>query len=264
MRFIGYLCLLTIGVLTVCSPAEEFQLKDGTKISGTLTGVTGDVFQVKTAYGEIQIPRSKVASITFPDSQPNPQSSTAPKVAPVIDELLQNTTYTNRTAEFQLTVPQGWKLAPGLRAQTPEVAAALQSEDETLFFLFTPEQFAGNLSTYRVLVETQYQTKFKDYEKLSESNIQLDGRTGIQLVWHAKNSQANDMPLKAVVYILPYDGRMVRLSFLTLEGLFNEALPIFEKIAASYHSISPVKQAGVPPTNGIALSATRQWPTNPF
>ncbi len=263
MRFIGYLCLLTMAVWSICSRAEELHLKDGTKISGTLTGVTGDIFRVKTAYGEIQVPRSQVVSITFSESQPNPQSS-QDQVTPVVDELLQNTTYTNRTANFQLTVPQGWKLAPGLRAQTPEVAAALQSEDETLFFLFTPEKFAGNLTTYRILVETQYQTKFKDYEKLSESNIQLDGRTGIQLVWHAKNSQANDMPLKAVVYILPYDGRMVRLSFLTLEGLFNEALPIFEKIAASYHSISPVKQAGVPPTNGIALSATRQWPANPF
>ena len=253
MRFIGYLCLVTMAVLSICSRAEELHLKDGTKISGTLTGVTGDTFRVKTAYGEIQVPRSQVVSITFPESQANSQSSASQNQAtPVVDELLQNTTYTNRTAGFQVTVPEGWKMAPELRAQSPDIIAALTSEDGTLFFFVTPEKFAGNLTTYRVLAETQYQSKFKDYERLSESDIQLDGRAGLRLIWHGK-AQANDMPMKAVVYILPYDGRMVRLSFLTLEPLFNDALPIFEKLAASYHSISPVKQAAEAPANGVAL-----------
>ena len=31
---------------------------------------------------------------------------------------------------------------------------------------------------------------------------------------------------------------MVRLSFFTLEPLFDGALPLFEKMAASYHSLS--------------------------
>src|ERR1039457_5334205 len=74
MRFIGYLCVVTMAVLSICSRAEELHLKDGTKISGTLTGVTGDTFRVKTAYGEIQVPRSQVVSITFPESQANSQS----------------------------------------------------------------------------------------------------------------------------------------------------------------------------------------------
>jgi hypothetical protein len=39
------------------------------------------------------------------------------------------------------------------------------------------------------------------------------------------------------VYFVPYDGRMVRLTFITLEPLFEESLPIFEKIALSYHSL---------------------------
>ena len=44
--------------------------------------------------------------------------------------------------------------------------------------------------------------------------------------------------MKSLVYILPYEGRMVRLTFITLESFFEEGLPIFEKIAASYKSIS--------------------------
>jgi hypothetical protein len=44
--------------------------------------------------------------------------------------------------------------------------------------------------------------------------------------------------LKFVVDILPYDGRTARLTFTTLEPLFNDGLPIFNKIATSYHSTS--------------------------
>jgi hypothetical protein len=102
--------------------------------------------------------------------------------------------------------------------------------------MVTPENFSGTLATYKVLAETQYQTRFKDYEKISENEIQLDGRTGTRIIWHGKNAQANDTPLKSAIYIVPYDGRMIRLSFITLEPLFADSLPIFEKIASSYHS----------------------------
>lgn len=132
--------------------------------------------------------------------------------------------------------PSGWKLAPGLRKQSKDIAAALESPDETLFFFVTPENFMGTLATYEVLAETQYQMKFKDYEKLSQSDTEVDGKKGLKLTWHAKNSQANNTPIKALVYIIPYEGRMVRLSFLTLEPLYDEAVPVFEKIASTYQT----------------------------
>ena len=42
--------------------AEQIQLKDGTKVTGKLVGITGDTLQIKTAYGEIQVPRAEVRS----------------------------------------------------------------------------------------------------------------------------------------------------------------------------------------------------------
>jgi hypothetical protein len=105
----------------------------------------------------------------------------------------------------------------------------------------TPEKFAGTLATYEVLVETQYQTKFKDYQKLSQSDTEMDGRKGLKLIWHAKNPEASDASLKGLVYIIPYEGRMVRLTFLTLEPLFDGALPLFEKIAATYYTTNSPK-----------------------
>lgn len=48
--------------------AEEIQLKDGSKITGKITGVDGNTFQVKTAYGEIKVPRTEIVTIQFPEN----------------------------------------------------------------------------------------------------------------------------------------------------------------------------------------------------
>jgi len=228
-------------LLTFCwsMRAEEIQLKDGTKITGKIISLNGDTFQIKTAYGEIQIPRSDILSITFPENQPKKETGDGSKTEPPADESVQDGTYTNRTEKFQIMVPKGWKNAPELRKDKSGVAAALKSADETLFFFYTPERFDGNLNPYKALAETQYRMNFKDYQKLSDSEVQLAGRTGTKLVWQGKSRDAGDAEMKFIVYILPYDGRMVRLSFGTLEPLFNDALATFDAMAASYHTITP-------------------------
>jgi hypothetical protein len=221
--------------------AEEIQLKDGSKISGKLTSIEGSVFHVKTAYGEIQVPRSEVVLIRFPENSPK-EEGTGPTsaVVPPVDESLDGTTYSNRTAHFQADVPAGWTIAPELR-KTKDISAALESGDQALFFMVTVEQYSGSLSTYRVLAETTIQSKIQEYKKESEAEAKLDGRTGVRMVISGKTATT---PLKFLVYILPYEGRMVRLTFFTLEPLFSDAVPIFEKIGASYHSTSdkPVAQ----------------------
>jgi len=219
--------------------AEEIQLKDGTKITGKLTGITNDTFQVKTAYGDIQVPRAQVLSINFPENQPKKESDAdEPKAKAPIEESLNGTTYTNATEKFHVNVPKGWLLAPELARQSADIAAALKSPDEIYFFFVTPEKYLGTLGTYKVLAETQYQSKFKDYEKMSESQIQVDGKTGIRMIWRGKNAAANNASMKSLVYIVPYENRMVRLTFLTLEQLFDDGVPIFEKIASSYQTTS--------------------------
>ena len=183
------------------------------------------------------MPRAQVISINFSENQPKSEGDAeAPKAKRQIEELLKGTTYTNFTEKFQVKVPQGWLLAPELTGKSPDIVAALKSPDEIYFFLVTPEKYLGTPATYKVLVETQYQSGFKDYEKMSESQIQLDGRSGMRIIWRGKNIAANNTPMKSLVYILPYDNRMVRITFLTLEPLFEEGLPIFEKIVASYQT----------------------------
>ena len=126
----SFLLILSTCLLCTCLRAEEIQLKDGTKITGKLTAVSGDTFQVKTAYGDIQVPRSEVVSISFPENQPKKDDAGTPSR---IDESLDGTSYVNRTANFQISVPQGWLLAPELARDTPGVAASLKSADQVYF-----------------------------------------------------------------------------------------------------------------------------------
>lgn len=219
--------------------AEEIQLQDGTKITGRVTGVTADTFQVKTDYGDIQVPRAKILSITFPENSPKKDADSKP--LPTFDESVDGRKYTNRTAGFQLTIPDGWAFSSELRSQSSDIAAAFQSPDQIYFFFVTPEKFNGTPDTYEVLAETQYKMNFKDYEKVSQSTVKLDGVDGIRLVWRGKNTAAHDAQLRSLVYILPYQDRMVRLSFLTIEPLFDAGVPTFEKIAAAFHAIPQPK-----------------------
>ena len=139
-----------------------------------------------------------------------------------------------------------------MAAKSSDIVAALKSPDQIYFLLVTPEKFVGTFGTYKVLVETQLQTKFKDYEKVSESPVQIDGKNGTRLIWRGKNAAANDALMKSAVYIIPFENRVVRLSFLTLDALFDDGLPVFEKVAASYKSIpsstdTPVQQSRLLP-----------------
>jgi len=90
MRGLG--CSLPILAVLLSFPlkAEVIELKNGNTITGKLTAINGDTFQVKTEYGEMQVPRSDVVSITFPENQPKKDEATAQP--PSIDEPLDGTT----------------------------------------------------------------------------------------------------------------------------------------------------------------------------
>jgi hypothetical protein len=212
MRKVFAALLFSAIVFCQTTRAEEIQLKDGTKITGKLVGVNGDTLQIKTAYGEIQVPRADVISINFPENHTKQAVAGTPAGLPrPVDETLSNGKYVNRSGGFTVQVPPDWKLAPQVLAQTPSLIAALQSADATQLFLVTPEKFAGNLNTYRVLVETRMVA--------------------------TATKKDNGTPFKFLVYLIPYDGRVVRVTFFTLAPLYDDASPTFDKIAASYRSL---------------------------
>jgi hypothetical protein len=229
-----FLLGLIIGPVVFCLPtrAEEFQLKDGTKISGKLVGVNGDTLVVKTSYGEIQVPRADVISITFPENQPKDAGTTASGGPPrPVDESLSDGKYVNRSGSFALQLPKDWVLSPTLLSKNAALVAALESADQTRILFVTPEKFAGTIDTYRVLVETQLKGNYGSYQALEQNDVQLDGQKGVRMV-AAITQKGADTLYKTLIYLIPYDGRVLRLSFFTLGTFYNDALPTFEKIAA--------------------------------
>jgi hypothetical protein len=218
--------------------AEVIELKNGNKITGKLTGINGETFTVRTDYGDIQVPRSDVISIAFPENEPKKADASAS--AQIIDEALVGTIYVNRTANFQVTFPKGWHISPETRRNSDAtVVAILKSDDQSQFFMVNSEKFSGTLKTYQALIETVFKANSSTYEKLEEAPATLDGRSGVRLVFHGDvKSGEQSIKFKYLVYILPYDGNVVRVTFFTVESLFNDAEPVFEKIAASFSSLA--------------------------
>jgi hypothetical protein len=231
------LAALILTALLVCASAraEEILLKDGTKITGKLIGVNGETLQIKTAYGDINVPRTDIVSITFPENQPKKADTATGGAVRPVDEALNAGAYINRSGNFTLQIPKEWKLTPDILQQNPSVIAALASSDETRILLVTPETFTGTLETYRVLVENNLKEGFSDYQQVEQNDLTLDGHKALRMV-STGTKKGTQTPFKFLVYLIALDGRVERMTFLTLVPFYKDAEPTFEKIIASYHS----------------------------
>jgi hypothetical protein len=69
--------LAVLLLLGVAARADEFHLKDGTTIIGTIVGYQGNSFRVKTSYGFALVDRNAIASITV--SKPGKSAGTKEK-----------------------------------------------------------------------------------------------------------------------------------------------------------------------------------------
>jgi len=83
-RAIPGLALLGVLALGVAARADEFRLKDGTKISGMIVGYENDSFKVETAYGFALVRKDKIAEIipSAPKKEPEPKAKTTTPATP--------------------------------------------------------------------------------------------------------------------------------------------------------------------------------------
>jgi hypothetical protein len=227
--------------------AEEVVLKDGSKIVGRMVAVKGDKIEIETPYGKMQIRRSDILAINFPENEGTAVSgsSSGPTKAKLVDEALTGTQYVNRTGHFALTVPIEWKINPEVRANTDSLAA-LSSRDDMRFVVVEHESFSGSLESYKGLVEVHHRRILSNYEKLSESNVSIDGRPGVLLTFRGTNPQAQNLPIQFVTAIAAFDGEYVHAVAWCVEPLFNESQRTLEGILLSYRRISSEAKAASP------------------
>jgi hypothetical protein len=241
---------------------EEFFLRDGSRLRGRITALNSDSFYVATSMGEVRVPRESISSIEFRQEGPGSVSESlhAAPVTSKLEELgapelpsffahppigeqvtpaapaVALETYTHPTGHFRIGVPAGWVLDESLTKTSQEQTAAIVSMDRTFIVLVASEEFSGTLATYVSLVEIQCRSAFAHFEKLDESLMELDGRKGRRILWQAVNARAGNTPIRSLVAILPYQGRVVRISCLAPAATFDAHLATFETILASYSS----------------------------
>jgi len=222
--------------MSLPAAAEEMLLKDGTKIVGHLSGLQGDKIEVETAYGKMQIKRSDIIAINFPENGANTAPvSPAKDAAPSIEESLRGTQYVNKTGKFTLAVPPDWKIDPKFPRSLP-IVTVLSSHDNMRFLTVTQEEYNGSLESYKGLLELTYRKMFGSYEELSESPVKIDGKSALLLSFRGISAKADNLPVQFLVAIISSGTSYTRVATWCAEPLFHETQPMFEQIVSSYHS----------------------------
>lgn len=224
--------------------AEEIALKDGTKIVGHMSALSSDKIEVETAYGKMQLKRSDIVTISFPENgtpSGTPTAALSPtgsvkREGPAIDDSLQGTQYLNRTGKFALTLPPDWRINPSL-SKAPQTVAALSSRDEMRYIIVSREEYNGSLESYKGLGEILARKNLSNYEELSASPITIDGKAGLLLSYRGNLPKADNLPVQFLVAIIPAGNTYTRIAAWCVEPLFHETQPMFERIMSSYHSV---------------------------
>jgi hypothetical protein len=231
--------LLFLSAAIVPAFAEEISLKDGTKIVGHLSAVTGDKIEVETSYGKIQLKRSDILTINFPENgsqAPNASEPAAAKTeAPRVDESLNGLQYVNRTSKFTLTVAPDWALAPELR-KTPDALAALSSRDKMRYLLVIQEEYPGSLESYKDLTLLNARRNLTNFEELSTAPATIDGKSALLVFYRGNLQKSSNLPVEFFSAIIESGKSYTKVTVWCVEPLFHDMQPAFEKMVSSYHS----------------------------
>lgn len=201
----------TILILTVVAAvlaalpaaAEEFYLKDGTKIVGKVVAFENNAFRVETSFGVAIIYRDRINRIVFPESPSEPapaESVKKPEPAPKpaeparpaartekpppppaqIVEHVTRTQYVNETYHFRMFKPPTWLSYPQLVKPQSPLVTALGTPDETTLLLIGRETYDGNLATYARLAEASLRQLYENYRRQGERPTTVAGVPAIE------------------------------------------------------------------------------------
>ena len=241
---------LPLLLASLTASAEEIAMKDGSKVVGHMSAVTADKVEVETAYGKLQLKRSDILTISFPENaagkapEATAAKAEAPKITepPKIDESLQGARYLNKTGKFSLTVPQEWVINQEVR-RAPETLTVLSSRDKSRFLIVMQEDYPGSLESYKELTALSQRGKLSNYEELAESNVTIDGKAAM-LVFYRGTMAKGGLPLAFASAIIGSGNTYTKMTVWCVEPLFHDMQPTFEKMLMSYHSTGAMTAAG--------------------
>lgn len=197
---------LTAVLAGLPTTAEEFYLKDGTKLVGKIVAYEKDAFRVETSFGLAIIYKDRIARIVFPEASakeaappgkppetkpesketvarkevPPPASPPAPRPPEAIVEQVTGTRYVNQTYHFQMFKPPTWRSYPELVKPQGPLVAALGTPDETTLMLIGRESYSGDLTAYARLAESSLRQLYENYRPQGERRTTVAGLPALQ------------------------------------------------------------------------------------
>lgn len=285
------LILLTFAGVVCARPlaADEFTLKDGQKIKGTIVGYEGDMFRVQTDYGFVLVRKDKVVSIqvdpggkaeesgngakpklpgtsTPPPASRSPVEASKPAPAPVsrpinqplparLLEHVDGNDYVNDTLRFTMFKPPGWKLMEDLHKEKVSAVVAMSSPDDLTLLFVDRQVWSGPPILGDDRVEANLRLSYQNYKKISESTIQVDGLPAIRRTF---TGDIDGAEWHGVSVHFALGNTVFGVIGLTSAETFEFQEAIFNKIVKSFHFLPPTESEQTSHSAGRAVTASNQ------
>lgn len=208
-------------------------------------------------------PGSAEQAGTKPQASPPPASDPAtrgPK-APVsrrideplpanIQEHVEGTFYINDTFHFTMFKPPDWKIVEGVPEETGSAIVALGTDDEQTLLFVDRQVWSGAPELKSESVEERLRKTYQDYQKLSETSIEVGGRPAVRrtfkgvvdgVEWHGIS-----LHLAQGHAVFGIVGLTSAETFQFQQGIFTKIMNSFRFLAPNAPPASPQKAAPTP------------------
>jgi hypothetical protein len=118
-----------------------------------------------------------------PAKEPPPPPISRPLDEPLptqIQERVEGNSYINDTFHFTIYKPPGWRIHEGVPRETGRAIVAMGSEDDQTLLIVDRQVWSGSPDLQRDPTEANLRNTYQDYQRISESPVQLDGRAAVR------------------------------------------------------------------------------------
>jgi len=174
------------------------------------------------------------ATTPAPAKAPPPPPVSRPLDAPLpaeIQEHLEGNTYVNDTFQFAMYKPPGWKIHEGVSRETGRAIVAIGTEDEQTLLIVDRQVWSGTPDLKRDTTEASLRHTYEDYQALSESSIQIDGRAALRREFQGL---MDGIEWHGVSVRVPRDNTVFGLIGLTSAETFQFQQALLNKIINSF------------------------------
>jgi hypothetical protein len=158
----------------------------------------------------------------------------------IVDQSISGGVYRSGAGHFTLTVPDGWRTNDdGVEPKFGVGGLSSPSNVAHLEIQQYPTQDTPAALARRI--DAKGTSLFHGYHKLSESQIQVAGRSCevLTFAWSKQGPVGDasiEVRLATRMVLMPSDFSIFVFKFAAPEALFDNELPEFDKILKSYHS----------------------------